>query len=284
MNREARLESFYSTCPPDWSAGVVHAGYEYCEPGHRWQGLRDHFLLHYVCQGTGTVRTQNREERLTRGDAFLFSPGEYLDYRADDTDPWYYLWVGFRGIHARDLVDREIRRGGSPVLSLPFASEITDLFSEMIALLRERPDGAMLQVTGLLYLLLGRLIALQAKTAPIRTTAGGLVAEAETFVLQNYQRDITVHDVIRHIGVDRSHFGRVFRRETGRSIRDFLIETRMERAHRMIEETDLAVRAVAASVGYRNYASFERRFHSWFGYAPTTIRRNPSGSAQAGSE
>lgn len=270
MSEATGAISLYSTCPPDWSAGVLHAGHEQCAPGHSWVGIRDHFLLHYVCSGHGFVGGDPRE--LSRGDAFLFAPGEYLSYRAAETDPWFYLWVGFRGLHVAELVRGGILRGKGPVLRMRHAPGIQRSIEEMITTLEKRTPGHLMRVTGLLYLLLGQLSNLRAQPSSGRTQAVELIHEAQTFVLQNFQREIGVRDIVRHIGVDRSHFGRVFREQTGQSLQEFLIETRMIRARRMLEETTYPVHAVAASVGYRSYPSFERRFVARFGESPSRLR------------
>lgn len=268
---QSRPETYYGTCPPDWSAGVLHVGREACDPGHAWEGVRDYYLLHFVRRGRGEVRTGRRRLRLGRGDAFLYAPGEYAHYAADDADPWEYLWVGFRGRHVEDLIAGLRGTRGDPTMRMPFSGTVDETLFELLATLRNRVPRAQLHATGLLYRLLAYLGDAQNR-ARERTTARDLVDEARVFIHQNFQREIDVADVIRHIGMDRSHFSRMFRSETGSTLREFLITTRMERAHRLIRETDLTMRAVAASVGYRNYASFERRYRASFGLAPSRAR------------
>ncbi|MFW5745881.1 MAG: helix-turn-helix transcriptional regulator, partial [Spirochaetota bacterium] len=146
----------------------------------------------------------------------------------------------------------------------------------MLGVLRERRTASGLEITGLLYELFALLARTRNASAPngrsVRTTAVDLVEEARRFVEQNYQREIEVADVIRHIGIDRSHFSRVFREVEGVSLQTYLITTRMERSMRLLAETDLAVQAVASSVGYRTYESFERRFRACFGSSPSQAR------------
>jgi len=265
-------QSYYSTCPPDWSAGVLYVGQEQCARGHNWQGVRDHFLLHYISRGAGSVRAGRRVYRLGRGDAFLYPPGVSMNYTADENDPWHYLWVGFRGIHGDDLITPLGLTPTKPVLQMAHSADIEATLHEMIATLKDRRTGSSLLVTGLLYRLLGLLEQECVNVRPVRTTAADLVSEARMFVQQNFQREIDVADVVRHIGIDRSHFSRVFRESEGMSLREFLIRTRMDRARRLVEETDLPMRAVAASVGYATYPSFERRYRSCFGCSPSETR------------
>lgn len=268
---------YFGTFPPDWSAGVRYVGYEYCTPGHNWQGVRDHYLLHYVTDGRGEVRSDRRRFALSRGDAFLYGPGDYLNYTADGEAPWSYVWVGFGGIHIDEIIARLNTHGRNPVISMPYSERVEAIFAQLIATLKERGSASAIAATGLLYELLAALIEIHHRAGAAgdsgRTTAADLVSEAKVFISQNYQREIEVADVIKHIGVDRSHFSRVFRRSEGISLRDYLTRTRMDRAGRLIRETDLPMRAVAASVGYRHYATFERRYRAHAGCSPSETRR-----------
>jgi len=61
----------------------------------------------------------------------------------------------------------------------------------------------------------------------------------------------------------------------GKGIFEYHLEARMREAHRLLEETDLTTKAIAAKVGYALTTSFITKFREYFGYAPSqVIRRN----------
>lgn len=77
---------------------VYNAGFQKCMPGYGWgPGVRDHYLIHYVVSGGGTLQLDNRTFVLQAGDAFLVRPDTPAYYAAGQTDPWEYYWVGFSG-------------------------------------------------------------------------------------------------------------------------------------------------------------------------------------------
>lgn len=263
----------YGTFPPDWSVGVLYAGREACLPSHSWEGVRDHFVLHIVLSGRGRAKWGRRTRQLSRGELFLIRPGERIFYQADSEDPWTYAWIGFAGVHADSLTRLLPDDDRAPCLTTHDLPQTESYFTKIARTLETPRAHNSYRAAGLLLLLLAQLEEERDAESGRRTSAEDLVQEACAFIDQNFQREIDVGDVIRHIGVDRSHFSRVFRHRVGKSIQDYLIETRMKRARRLLEETSLPVRAVAASVGYGTYGSFARRFCRYFGESAGAVRR-----------
>lgn len=99
------------------------------------------------------------------------------------------------------------------------------------------------------------------------------VEAAKEYIHQNYQHNITVGIIAEYIGLDRSYFSRLFSRNAGISLREYLIDYRMKQACQLLKETDFTVQAIAASVGYTNYAVFSRRFKSHKGLSAGEWRR-----------
>jgi len=263
----------YGTFPPDWSVGVLYAGREVCAASHSWEGVRDHYVLHLVLSGLGRAKWGRRSRTLSRGRLFLIRPGERIFYQADADEPWSYAWIGFAGVHAGSLTRLLPDDERAPCLETHNLHQAESYFNKIAQTLETARAHSSYRAAGLLLLLLAQLEEEREAASGRRTSAEDLVQEARAFIDQNFQREIDVADVISHIGVDRSHFSRVFRTHVGTSIQDYLIQTRMERARRLLQETSLPVRAVAASVGYRTYGSFSRRFHRYFGETAGSIRQ-----------
>ena len=62
----------------------------------------------------------------------------------------------------------------------------------------------------------------------------------------------------------------------GKGIFEYHLEARMKEAHRLLEETDLTTKAIAARVGYELTTSFITKFREHFGYAPSQVVRRAS--------
>lgn len=277
MTNKMKSEAFhtaYGSFPPDWSVGVLYAGSQSCLPLHSWEGVRDHLVLHLVTGGSGRFYAGRRRLELGPHSLFVIRPLQHVFYQASEQTPWSYRWVGFDGMHALELVENIGLTEKRPVLTLSNATQVARLLEETARTLASHRPTSQMRAVGLLYQTLAAVYEGTTSGTSTRTTAAELVAEAQAFMNQNFQREIGVADVTRHIGIDRSHFSRVFRSHTGESMQEFLIRVRMERAHRLLRETGLPVKAVAGSVGYVSYHSFVRRFAGYFGKPPSKARES----------
>ena len=70
---------------------IYQAGEEACSPGHGFgPAVRDHYLIHCVLTGQGTLYRGERRWKIGKSEGFLILPEEVNYYRADGEEPWHY--------------------------------------------------------------------------------------------------------------------------------------------------------------------------------------------------
>ncbi|OHE63108.1 MAG: hypothetical protein A2Z99_08900 [Treponema sp. GWB1_62_6] len=248
-----------------------YAGEEACVPGHRFGGVRDHWLFHYVLDGKGSVRIGGRTIPCVRGGGFVFFPGQEHEYRASREEPWRYAWIGFEGsLAAGALASAGVDRD-RPCFRAPYSPELAALFRRAVEELSARGPSASLAADGVLRLILARLPAVLGFVIPAPGRQHGAVSYASAarrFMEEHFVRPLAVSDVARFVGLDREYLSSLFKAETGTTMKAYLTELRMERARILLAEGRLTVAQVAGSVGYREYAVFERAFKAATGTAP----------------
>jgi AraC-like DNA-binding protein len=72
--------------------------------------------------------------------------------------------------------------------------------------------------------------------------------------------------------MSRSAFAEHFAATFGQAPFEFLTEVRLRRAARLLEATDIPIKAVTGTVGYASRSSFSRAFTKLYGVDPTTFR------------
>jgi LacI family transcriptional regulator len=100
------------------------------------------------------------------------------------------------------------------------------------------------------------------------------VATALQFIRNHAGQPIGVPHVVEHAGVSRRTLERRFLSALGRSISSEITQCRLERAKRLLLETDLPSHRVAAGAGFGTIKTFNRVFRRAAGVSPQRFRQN----------
>ncbi|GAB4188711.1 MAG: hypothetical protein Tsb002_15150 [Wenzhouxiangellaceae bacterium] len=104
---------------------------------------------------------------------------------------------------------------------------------------------------------------------------------AKAFVLQHLEEPLSLGRVAAEIGLSRTYFSKYFYDKTGLRYSEWLMQTRVEHATRMLREQDFSIAHVAGRSGYQDMRTFERNFKRVTGMTAMqykkTYRRNVRG-------
>lgn len=92
------------------------------------------------------------------------------------------------------------------------------------------------------------------------------------YLIQNLNQPVSVTTLSAIAQLSPSALFLSFKRATGHPPIAFLIRARMELASKLLKETNLQIKQVAAAVGYPDEFHFSRRFKSAMGMAPRHYR------------
>lgn len=70
------------------------------------------------------------------------------------------------------------------------------------------------------------------------------------YIEQNFQNDISIEDIARVCGINRSYLGKIFKNSVGHSPQEFLMNYRMIKATELLKLTSLSIADVGSAVGY----------------------------------
>lgn len=95
---------------------------------------------------------------------------------------------------------------------------------------------------------------------------------ARAWALENLDQEMTLHELAGLESMSVRTFSRRFRDETGLSTVQWLTQQRVERARRLLEETDLSIDQVAAAAGFGTAASMRQHLRTTLGISPSAYR------------
>ena len=98
------------------------------------------------------------------------------------------------------------------------------------------------------------------------------VSKALRFIAESSKTRIKVIDVVNAVATNRRTLERKFREFTGRTISQEISRMRIERAKRLMMESNLSFKELSAELGYRNSDHFYKSFLRVEGQTPSSYR------------
>ncbi len=99
-----------------------------------------------------------------------------------------------------------------------------------------------------------------------------LIAIACRYMESHLNEPISRDEVAQVVYLTSPYFSSLFRKVTGMTYSDYLVDLRVRHAMKLLEKK-LSIREVAEAVGYRNMKYFNRIFKSKVGYLPSEYRK-----------
>lgn len=93
------------------------------------------------------------------------------------------------------------------------------------------------------------------------------------YVMNNYQNDITLDDISKFVGMEKSSFCVFFKKMTNKSFFTFLIEYRIGSSCQMLLKTTKSISEICISSGFQDVPYYNRMFKKINGTTPTEYRR-----------
>lgn len=98
------------------------------------------------------------------------------------------------------------------------------------------------------------------------------VERAKTYILENTDKLLTVKDVSEFISLNPEYFTRLFKKETGYNIKDYIIQCKLTMAKDLLVNSNLPISMVALELGYSNFSHFTQMFKRSEGITPKEYR------------
>jgi AraC-like DNA-binding protein len=100
-----------------------------------------------------------------------------------------------------------------------------------------------------------------------------LVERAKSVIDANYHRRISLSLIADRLHVSSNYLSRMFRRELGIPLTNYVHRVRLEHALLLLAEGGPSISEIAYRVGYQNYRDFYRNFVKYEKRSPRQARR-----------
>jgi len=98
------------------------------------------------------------------------------------------------------------------------------------------------------------------------------VQKALRYIQENYRHEITLDEVATQVGISRTYFSSIFKKETEEQFSSYLTDFRLERACEMLRKSESKIYNIAYEVGFHSHNYFNNIFKKKYGMTPKEYR------------
>jgi AraC-like DNA-binding protein len=235
----------------------------------------DMVCFFFVEQNRCWAVINGRRLELKPGDLLVVSGGDEFSYGHDPAAPNVSTSACLaleRSGSANTLLQWKFDRRYS--WSKP--AEYSAHFDQVLNALRSRSPFRDLEIAGALLqwlaYVMSRLSPRLDKDSSHDSSSVDKILKAEAWVNSRLNRNVTLAEWARSVGLKPVYFGRLFKRETGLRPMEWLNQRRLQMASQYLSSTRKSVGEVAELCGFSDQFYFSRVFRRQFGQPPTRFR------------
>ncbi|MBB6671404.1 response regulator transcription factor [Cohnella nanjingensis] len=105
-------------------------------------------------------------------------------------------------------------------------------------------------------------------------TSSPVVAKVKAYIAAHMARELSREELAAHVYLNPAYLSRLFRKETGMVLTDYILQEKMRRASDLLAGTDRTVSEIADGLGYGNFSYFARLFRKVYGVSPHDYRKS----------
>ncbi len=251
---------------------VQSTGYFKCKP--RYMTSRKDYntmLLVYTLKGKGVLKYRNQTYILESGQGFLIDCMDYQYYAVHEKNDWDFKWIHFNGCQSREYFERIYENRG-PVFELSTNSIIPDYLDQIANMMEERDHRIDVISSCRIVEMLTELLQSNYKGDEDSPGIPDFVSNAIKRIERNFRLDINLDELSSQVGVSKYHLSRVFKRCTGYSPYEYIINYRLSQSKDLLKSTDLPIYEIASKVGFDSSSHFIKQFRKQEGITPLKFR------------
>ncbi len=258
---------------------IHQLGRDISTPGFSYPHYNNNYVISVVRNGKGILETNGKKYSLSKNDVFFTAPNELSIQTADQQDPWEICFIAFDGTLVKELINKTVFKNGTVTATLKTEILANEIIDSAIFLNGNTPSEFSLLEYFFRFL---TYLDIQ-KAYPLvneQDSQNKYVIEIKNYIQANYLSPIKISDMADRLSINRSHLYRIFKKEMGITVEDYIINIRMTHAKTLLRTTSLSVSAIATAVGYKDPHYFSYLFKKTQNMTPTQYRGGRTGEGE----
>ena len=236
----------------------------------------DEFLFIYCKDGEGWIDLYGKRKRLEANQFIILPRNIPHAYGANEQSPWTIYWIHFRG----DKAPLFSNHFDNPTIVSPSAlsriEERLDLFEEIFYTLNESSSMSHMHYANLCFAhFLGSFLFIDVFRSKFRKKeySENIINRVVHYMNENIECKLKLSDFAKFCGYSDSYFYRKFVKEIGHPPMDYFMRLKINKACKLLIQTDMKVNQIAYKLGFKESQHFSRVFSNTMGVSALEFRR-----------
>ncbi len=100
-----------------------------------------------------------------------------------------------------------------------------------------------------------------------------VIAKVQEYIVAHLSEDLHREQIAATVYLNPAYLSRLFKKETGKSLSEYIAEARMERAKKLLVQSNDKVSNIAEAIGYVHFSHFAKMFKKITGVTPQEYRK-----------
>ncbi len=96
------------------------------------------------------------------------------------------------------------------------------------------------------------------------------------YIRKNLTYKISLDDIAKDLFITKEHLSRLFKKEMGITISEYIIKAKIQEAKNLLKQTDYNILDIAVLLNFANSSHFSNSFKKITGLSPSDYRKNPN--------
>ena len=232
------------------------------------------YLIMLTVAGQGTLNAHGKIYELKPGDlVYIDSMEPHSHYTSKlSRGNWEIFWVQFNGIMARGYYE-QYKTKDIAVLDASDNAKIRPLMEKLLAANQTTNIGAEFLTSQILVELLTEILFAAGAVVSPKINLPQFIKSALTDIDAHFPEDLSLEYFSDRLCISKYHFAKEFKKYTGYSPMEYIINTRINHAKEYLQYSDLTVSDISEAVGFNNTCHFINMFKQKVGMTPLKFRK-----------
>lgn len=206
-------------------------------------------VIHYIISGSGYFNGK----MLSSGKAFVCKEGKHCTYSPNPQEPWKYIWILYCGNDVEEFINRYQK--DEYIFDFDNCKDFYNICKAFQNNNMWFSDNEYAHASSKIVL------AYHCNLKPINLQKDNqYIMSATNYMQERLHMDIDIQKIAEELHISCGHLRYLFKKSKGISPKAYLTQLRMNRAAKLLEETDYTIGEISKSVGYDDALHFSKAF------------------------